>query len=95
MPPRLGHLFQACSNVDTVAEKIGALHHDVADVDANSEPHAARLLQVRVATVEHALNCDRAPNRLDSTAKLGKHAVACSADEAPLMLHDEVGNESR
>ena len=41
--------FQAGGDIDALAEQIGAVHHDVAKVDADAEIHSARGFQAVVA----------------------------------------------
>src|SRR5262249_29205002 len=71
-----GHLLQACRDIDPGAQKLVALGHHVAEIDADAELHAPSLGKVGVATTEPALNRDRGAHRLYRALELGDHAVA-------------------
>ena len=86
----LGQPLQARRHVDPIAEDVVAADHDVAEVDADAELHAAALGQRGVARAKFLLHLDRAAHRFDDARELGEDAVAGRADDAPVVRGDEV-----
>src|SRR6266852_8138228 len=60
---RFGETLQARGDVDAVTIDLFAIHHHVAEVDADAEFHPALGWDIRVFCLERGLNVDRALDR--------------------------------
>jgi hypothetical protein len=85
----LGESLEARGDVDAVAEDVAVLDHDVADIDADAEPHAARRVERPVCGCDVALDVDGAFHGGEDAGELGEHAVTGGAADASAMLRDE------
>src|SRR5688572_31022461 len=85
----IGESFEPRGDIDAVAENIVALHDDVAHVDADAEPDALTFVDVGIAAIYTLLHHNGAADRIDNRGKLDEEAVACSLDDAALMLRDQ------
>ena len=88
----LGKFLQPRRDVDPVAIDVGALHHHVAQVDADAKPHAMRLGRVRILVGNFLLDLDRALHGLDDAGELGDHGVAPGIHDPPVMARHQSGN---
>src|SRR5690242_9647450 len=84
----IGKAFEPSGNIDAVAENIAVLDHDIADIDADPEPHNGIRL-ARVGLVHCMLDRNRAGNRVEDADKLGQNAVASRVGDTPAMLGDQ------
>ena len=89
-PARLRHALQARRDVDPVAEQIVAADHDVAEVDADPKPHAARFGKVGVPSLDLLLDRSGAAHRLDRARELGHHAVAGGGEDPAVVPPDQL-----
>ena len=80
---RLGGLLQTCRHVHAVAEDIGVLNYDVAEVDADSEYDSLIL-----ARGHGVLDGDGAVDGIDDAGELDQEPVAHRLDDAPVVLGD-------
>src|SRR6266849_3092984 len=85
----LRETLQPRRNVDAVAVDLFALHHDIAEVDADAEFHPALGWQIRVLGLEGGLDVDRALDRIHDAGEFRQHAITGRVNEAPVMLLDE------
>ena len=76
-------------DVDAVAIDPGLVVDDVTQVDADAEPHAARLGHRLVARRHDGLDLDRALGRVDHARELGQDAVAGGVDDAAAVAADQ------
>src|SRR6266851_1517612 len=72
----VGETLEAGGDVDAVAVDLLAIHHHVAEVDADAEFHSALGWDIRVFRLERGLDLDGAQDRIDDAGKLGEDAVA-------------------
>ena len=96
----LGQGFYPRRNVHPVTENVAVLHHDVADIDADSQKHAMRLGKGGVCARERLLHCDRARIGAHYAGKLGQDAVAGRAENLPMcsgnqVVHDQAMRRER
>jgi hypothetical protein len=84
----LGQRLQPRGDVDAVAVEVAALDHDVAEIDADAEPHLPARRQRGVALGQRALDLDRALHRLDDAGELGQHVVTGGVDDAAAVVLD-------
>jgi hypothetical protein len=86
---RLSNSFQAGSDVNGVAEKIVALHYDVADVDANPKPHLLARRSIRILFGDGLLNRDGTLHGIHSTREVSDEAIASSVEDPTPMRGDQ------
>src|SRR5216683_297264 len=86
---RVGETLEAGGDVDAVTVDLLAVHHHVAEVDADTEFHPALGREIRVFGLQHGLDLDGALDGIDHAGEFGEYAVAGGIDEAPVMLLDE------
>src|SRR6266851_9522142 len=86
---RFGETLEAGGGVDAIAVDLLAIHHHVAEVDADAEFHPALGREIRVFGLQHGLDLDGALDGIDHAGEFGEYAVAGGIDEAPVMLLDE------
>ena len=82
--PGFGEALHACGDVDPVAIEIVAVDDHIAQADADAQDDPRVLGQIGVALGEHALDLDRALDRVDGAAKLGKGPVTGVLEDAPV-----------
>ena len=88
----LGKFLQPRRDVDPVAIDVGAVHHHISQVDADTKPHAMRLRWVRILVGNFLLDLDRALHGLDDAGELGDHGVAPGVHDPPVMARHQSGN---
>ena len=66
---------ETCSDVDGVAEEIVAINDDVADVDADAEPHLLAGGTSGIFTADRLLDRDGALLGLDGAGEIGDETV--------------------
>ncbi len=81
--------LQARRHVHAVAEQVGTLDHDLAEVDADPEQHPLRLGQRLVARLQRLLDLDGAAHAVDDAAELGEHRVARRVGDAAVVVRDD------
>ena len=86
----LGQPFEACRDVDAVAEDVAVLHHDVADIDADAKAQPARFVERLVGNGELLLDVDRALDGGEDAGEFGQHAVAGRSDDTAAVLGDQL-----
>src|SRR5262245_15154182 len=82
----LAKLFEAGSNVDTIAKQIIAIHDDVAEIDSDpkNDPSLARRDGLYFCNL--LLRRNRAVYRIDNGTKLSDCAIAHELHDAAMML---------
>ena len=88
MPAGLRQRLHARGHVDAIAVQPLALGGDVAQVDADPIEHASLGPELGVSLSEHALDLDRATQRLEGGGKLGQHVVARRVHHAAALALD-------
>ena len=88
-PAGLGQPLDASGDIDAVTEDIAVLHHDIADIDADAEPHLAILAQLLIRQSEVALHLDGALDGGEDAAEFRQHAVAGRVADPAAMLGDQ------
>src|SRR4029450_2390694 len=73
-PAAVGEALQARRDVHAVAIESLTLDDDVAEIDADAEPHPARVRQPGVARLDLPLDVDGALDGVDEPRQLGQHA---------------------
>jgi hypothetical protein len=89
---RLRHTLDPGSYVDRFTLQIVSVDHDVARVDPDPEVQAALLGNFGVLGRDLSLGVYGAADSLDRADKLGDHAVAGTAEHAPLMAFHALGD---
>src|SRR5215831_1095222 len=89
----LGQPFEARRNVDAVAVEPGVLHDHVAEVDADTKPHAAGVRKDGVARAELALDLDRGLDRVDHARELGKHVITGRVHHTAVVAGHDGGDD--
>src|SRR6516225_2840961 len=88
-----GQGLKAGRDVDTVAEDIVVVDHDIAEIDADAEIDAALGRHADAARGDLTLYLDRAANRIDYARKFAKQTIARGVDDTAAVLPDfGVGN---
>jgi hypothetical protein len=87
-PARLREGLQPSRDIDGIAEEIVVLNDDVANVDADAEPHliTGRPIQIRLAY--GFLNRDRTLHGVHRAGEIGKNAVARCVEDPTAMRGD-------
>ena len=80
---RLGGLLQTRGDVNTVAENIAVLNHDVAQVDPDSEDDS-----LVVTSGHRVLDRDGATDGVDDAGELGQEPIAHRLNDAAAVLGD-------
>jgi hypothetical protein len=89
----LGQPLDAGGDVDAIAEDIAILHHDVADIDADAEPHPAIIREFLIRQGEVSLDFDRALDGSEDAAEFGQHAIAgCVAYPSAVLGNERIGD---
>jgi hypothetical protein len=85
---RLGEGFETGRYIDAIPENIPVLHHDVADIEADAELHAAVLRRGIVGLGQRILYLHGRVCGVEHAGELGEHAVAGGSSDAPSMPDD-------
>ena len=85
----LGEPLQAGGDVDPVAKEVGAVDHNVADVDADAEAHRLARDTAGVLGRDRILHRHRARDRVDRAGEIGDHAVTGSVEDPAAMGCDQ------
>ena len=94
MPPGSASEFQPGGDVDAIAVEIGAVLHDVAEVDADAKPHLPGFRQVAVLGADRVLDFDAAAHGLDHRGEFGDDGVAPGVDLAALMALEKLVHDA-
>jgi hypothetical protein len=89
----LGELLQTCRDVDPIPIEIAVAHDHVAKVDADAKDHPAISGKIGVAPLEGALHGDGTADRLNRTGELRHNGVARHAENPPLVLCNQIGDD--
>ena len=88
-PAGVGDALEPRRYVDTVPQDIGAVHHHVAQVDADAEFEALRFGDAFIAGLQRLLDLHGAANRLNRAGEFGEDAVTGRAEDAALVASDQ------
>jgi len=78
--------LQPHRDVDGVAVNVAAVDDQVAEVDTNAKPQAARLGKLQITVDHRALDFGSAAHRVDDTGEFRQHTVTGGLDDAAVML---------
>jgi hypothetical protein len=81
----VGERLQPGCDIDRIAEKIVALHHDVADVDTNSKPHLLTGRSIRNLLGDRVLNRDSTLHGVYRAGEIGDETVARGVEDPTPM----------
>src|SRR6266852_321433 len=87
--PGVGETLEAGGDVDAVTVDLLAIHHHVAEVNADTEFHPLVERQVGILGPERGLDYDGALHRVHHTGELRYDAVPCGINEASTVMLDE------
>src|SRR5437016_10819173 len=87
MPPGSA-IPQPRRDVDPVAQQVGAIDHDIAQVNSDPESDEAVGSDLGIALRHTALHGQRAAHGVDDARKLDQDAVAGGLDDAAAMHRD-------
>src|SRR5262245_36401954 len=82
---RVSELFEANSDVYARTVEIVLFDDNIPEIHANAELHSLVVWDRLIAFRDLVLNLDGAANGLDDAGELGDDAVACAAEDTPLM----------
>ena len=88
MPPGGGQAFEPRRDIDPVAEDVGVVDDDVAEVDADAQHDRVAGGRSGVARGHFALDVDGAAHGVDDAGELDEQAVADGLDDPPAMPVD-------
>ena len=89
-PAGFGQRLEPGGDVDAVAVKVGSFDDDVADMDADAEPHLFFGRAVGVLAGERLLHRDRAFDGIGGAGKIGDDAIACGVEDAAVVDRNEL-----
>jgi hypothetical protein len=84
----LGDIFQPCSDVDTIAEDITLLDHDVADMNAHTKFDALVGWHIGVSLCHPALLLDGTAGSVHGAGELDQNSIAGAFNNAASVSHD-------
>ncbi len=88
-PARLRKSLQAGRDIYGVAEEIVALHDDVANMDADPEPHLLIDRSIRIRLRDRVLHLNSTLHGINGAGEIGKNAVACRGEDPTAMRGDQ------
>jgi hypothetical protein len=92
-PSGLGQRFQPSGNINSVAEDIPVLDHDVAHVDANAELDALVWGRRHIALSHPSLHVGRTAQRIYHTAELDEQPIPSRLDQPAIVRGDRRINQ--
>jgi hypothetical protein len=93
-PTRLRESFQSGSDIDSIAEEIFALNHDIADVEPDAEPHLLTDRSIRVFLVYGFLHRDSTLHGVHRTGEVSDEAVTRRVeDPTPMRADQAIGDD--
>src|SRR5262245_12308021 len=87
---RVGELLEANSDVHARTVEIVLFDDNIPKIHANAELHSLVVWDGLIAFRDLVLNFDSAANGLDDAGELGDDAVACAAEDTPLVCGDRL-----
>jgi hypothetical protein len=72
-----------------IAEEVVALHDDVADMDANAEPHCLAFGPAGIFLTDRLLDRNRALNGIDRAGEIGNDTIARGIEDPSAMRSDQ------
>src|SRR3954451_21248410 len=93
-PAGLREPFKAGRDVDTVAENIPILYHDVAHVYSDTELHSPLFGQSVVRLGERVLNLDSRMYRVENTGKFCKYTVPSGAGDPTTVAQNRLVDDT-
>src|SRR5262249_55051747 len=85
---RLGKGLQSGRDIDGIPDKVVALQDDVADVDADAEPHLLIGRSIAIFLGDGVLNLDGTLHRIDGAGEVGNETVTRRAEDPTTMKGD-------
>src|SRR5262249_17158457 len=76
-------------NVDTIAYEIGGIDNDVAEMDADAEPHPVGFGQPGTTPVDLELDFGSTAHRLDGACEFRDDTVAGASEDTACMARDQ------
>src|SRR5262249_1019595 len=89
-PTRLCKRLQPGRDINGITESVFALHHDVADVNADAEPHLLIDRPIPILLGYRVLHGDGTLNGIHGTGEIGDETVASRAEDPASMRGDQV-----
>src|SRR5271170_6969098 len=87
----IGDAFEPGRDIDPVAENVGAVRDDFAEIDANAEFYAPIRWHLRISLEHTSLNRDGAADRVDDATEFRNDAVAGGVgDTAAMRFHRRI-----
>src|SRR6266404_6944100 len=86
---RLRKSLQAGRDIHGVAEEIVALNYDVADVDADAEPHLLADRSIRIRLRDGVLDRDSTLHGVNGAGEIGDEAIASRGEDPTAMRGDQ------
>jgi hypothetical protein len=90
---RLRKTLQPSRDINGIAEEIFALHHYIADVDADPKSHPLGSGSIGILLPDRLLNGHGALHRIHGACKIGKNAVARRVEDPTAMRGDQAIND--
>ena len=86
---RLSKSLQLSRDIDGIAEEMVALNDDVADVDADAEPHVLADRSISILLRYGVLHCDSALHGIHGAGEVSDEAVTRRVEDPTAMRGDE------
>ncbi len=86
---RLGQRFQPGGDVDPIAEQIGAVDDNVANMDADAQPHRLVAVAAGIVRGDRGLHRNGALHGIDRAGEISDDAVAGGVEDPAAMRGDQ------
>jgi len=86
---RLSKSLQLSRDIDGIAEEMVALNDDVADVDADAEPHVLADRSISILLRYGVLHCDSALHGIHGAGEVSDEAIASRVEDPTAIRGDQ------
>jgi hypothetical protein len=89
IPPASARASKPGRDIDGIAEEVFPLHHNVAEVDADTEPHLLTGRSIRILLGYGILHHDSTLHGVHGTGEIGDETVASRVEDPTAMRGDQ------
>ena len=92
---RLRDFLQPRRDIDALSEEVFAVNHDVAQIDADTEPHTLQARTVAIARGNFLLELGSAQHRRRWAGELGNQRISCTPEKPAFVCAYAVFNQAK